>query len=63
LPAFVVGCGSARLASLYMFAFGLYASAQGIHEIDDFRWRPLSRCFDLLTNLLFLQQLLQRILD
>ena len=39
-----------------------HASAQGIHQIDNFRWRPLPRCFDLLTRLLFLQQLLQRIL-
>jgi hypothetical protein len=29
----------------------VHASAQGIHQIDDLRWRTLFRCFDLLTRL------------
>src|SRR5262249_4608704 len=39
-----------------------HASAQCIHQVNDFRWRSLSRCLDLLTGLLLLQKLLQRVL-
>jgi hypothetical protein len=38
-----------------------HASAQRIHQIDDFCWCALFRRFDLLPSLLFLQQLLERI--
>src|SRR5262249_42809535 len=38
-----------------------HAPAQRIHQIDDFCWRTLFRRFDLLSGLLFLQQLLERI--
>ena len=38
-----------------------HTPAQCIHQIDDFCWRALFRCFDLLPSLLFLQQLLERI--
>jgi hypothetical protein len=43
-------------------SLSFHTSAQCIHQIDDFRWRTLSGCFDLFTGLLFLQQLFQRIL-
>jgi hypothetical protein len=39
-----------------------HASAQRIHEVNDFRWRTLFRRFDLLASLLLLQRLLERIL-
>src|SRR5262249_24520948 len=42
-------------------ALCVHASAQSIHETDDFRWLALSRRFDLLAGLLLLQQLLQRV--
>jgi hypothetical protein len=43
-------------------AFRVHASAQCIHEIDDLRRCALSWNLDLLTGLLLLQQVLQRIL-
>ena len=42
-------------------ALCVHASAQSIHETDDFRWLALSRRLDLLAGLLLLQQLLQRV--
>src|SRR5262245_10528715 len=39
----------------------VHASPQRIHQIDDFCWRTLFRRFDLLTSLLLLQQLFERI--
>ena len=52
---------SSRLASLSASSLCVDASAQCIHEVDDFRRRPLPRYLDFLTGLLLLQQLLQRI--
>src|SRR5207248_11528915 len=43
-------------------ALRFHASAQRIHQIDDFCWCALFRCFDLLASLLFLQQFLKRVL-
>ena len=52
---------SSRLASLSASSLCVDASAQCIHEVDDFRRRPLPRYLNFLTGLLLLQQLLQRI--
>src|SRR5262249_48838450 len=46
----------------YPATLRFHAPAQCIHQIDDFCWRTLFRCLDLLTRLLLLQQFLQCIL-
>jgi hypothetical protein len=42
-------------------ALRFHASAQRVHQIDDFCWCALFRCLYLLTGLLLLQQFLERI--
>src|SRR5690348_3588118 len=55
-------CRPLAFPTLTSAALRFHTSAQRIHQIDYFCWRALFRCFDLLTSLLFLQQLLKRIL-
>jgi hypothetical protein len=45
-------CTALGFPALTTATLRFHASAQCIHQIDDFHWPTLFRCFDLLTSLL-----------